>query len=62
METTRQTILGILRRRESTVDSLTKELGQASATIRRHLDILARDGHVDVSQVRRKTGRPRYLF
>ena len=62
METTRQTILGILRRRESTVDSLTKELGLASATIRRHLDILARDGHVDISQVRRKTGRPHYLF
>ena len=62
METTRQTILGILRRREATVGSLTKELGLASATIRRHLDILARDGHVDVSQVRRKTGRPHYLF
>jgi DeoR family suf operon transcriptional repressor len=62
MESTRQTILNILRRRQATVDELTKELGLAPATIRRHLDILARDGHVDVTQVRRKTGRPHYLF
>jgi len=62
METTRQTILGILRRRGASVDDLTKELGLAPATVRRHLDILARDGHVDVAQVRRPTGRPHYLF
>jgi predicted ArsR family transcriptional regulator len=62
VETTRQTILGILRRRQATVDDLSKELGLAPATIRRHLDILSRDGHVDVAQVRRKTGRPHYLF
>jgi DeoR family suf operon transcriptional repressor len=62
MESTRQTILGILRRRKSTVDNLTKELGLAPATVRRHLDILARDGHVEVEQVRRQTGRPHYLF
>ena len=62
METTRQTILGILRRRHSTINELTEELDLAPATIRRHLDILARDGHVDVAQVRRKTGRPHYLF
>ncbi len=62
METTRQTILGILRRRKATVSDLTEELGLAPATVRRHLDILARDGHVDVAQVRRKTGRPHYLF
>jgi predicted ArsR family transcriptional regulator len=63
METTRQQILGILRRRRlATVDELTKELGLAPATVRRHLDILSRDGHVDVGQVRRKTGRPHYVF
>src|ERR1700675_1085752 len=62
MESTRQTILNILRRRQATVDQLTKELGLAPATIRRHLDILARDGPGDVTQVRRKTGRPHYLF
>lgn len=63
METTRQTILGILRRRrQATVDELTQELGLAPATIRRHMDILSRDGHVEVGQVRRKTGRPHYVF
>jgi predicted ArsR family transcriptional regulator len=62
MENTRQTILNILRRRQATVDDLMKELGLAPATIRRHLDILIRDGYVDVAQVRRKTGRPHYLY
>ena len=62
METTRQLILNILRRRPATVDELTRELGLAPATVRRHLDILARDGHTDVTQVRRKTGRPHYVF
>ena len=62
MESTRQTILNIIRRRQSTVDELTRELGLAPATVRRHLDILSRDGHVDVAQVRRKTGRPHYVF
>ena len=63
MESTRQTILGILRRRrQATVADLTEELGLAPATIRRHLDILARDGYLEVTQVRRQTGRPHYLF
>ncbi len=63
MENTRQTILGILRRRrQATVDELRKELGLAPATVRRHLDILTRDGHVEVTQVRRATGRPHYVF
>ena len=62
METTRKTILGILRKRQATIRDLTEELGLAPATIRRHLDILARDGHVDVAQVRRETGRPHYVF
>jgi predicted ArsR family transcriptional regulator len=62
METTRQTILDILRRQSATVDGLAKELDLAPATVRRHLDILMRDGFVTVSQVRRATGRPHYLF
>ncbi len=62
METTRQTILSILRRRNVTVDGLTNELSLAPATVRRHLDILTRDGHVDVAQERRKTGRPHYVY
>jgi len=62
METTRDVILSILRRRSATVEGLTTELGLAPATIRRHLDILSRDGLLDVTQVRRRTGRPHYLF
>ena len=63
LESTRQTILNIIRRRrQATVEDLTKELELAPATIRRHLDILGRDGHVEVGQVRRKTGRPHYVF
>ena len=62
METTRQTILGIIRRRQVTVEDLINELGLAPTTIRRHLDILIRDGHADVAQVRRKTGRPHFVF
>lgn len=63
MENTRQIILEILRRRKRvTVEDLTRELGLAPATVRRHLDILMRDAHVDVQQVRRETGRPHYVF
>jgi predicted ArsR family transcriptional regulator len=62
VETSRQAILDILRRRQATVDGLAKALDLAPATVRRHLDILMRDGYVNVSQVRRETGRPHYLF
>ena len=63
METTRQTILEILRRRkQATIEELTHILGLAPATIRRHLDILMRDSSVSVGQVRRETGRPHYVF
>jgi DeoR family transcriptional regulator, suf operon transcriptional repressor len=63
MESTRQTILEILRRRKhATVEELTNELGLAAATVRRHLDILMRDNYVSVSQKRRDIGRPHYVF
>lgn len=63
MESTRQTILEILRRRkQATIEELTRLLGLAPATIRRHLDILMRDSVVSVGQVRRETGRPHYVF
>ncbi len=63
MESTRQIILNILRRRQhATIDELTRLLTLAPATVRRHLDILMRDGLVQANQVRRETGRPHYLF
>ncbi len=63
MENTRHTILEILRKRkQATVDDLTRELGLAPATVRRHLDILMRDNYVSVTQKRRDIGRPHYVF
>jgi predicted ArsR family transcriptional regulator len=63
MESTRQTLLGILRKRkQATVDELTRELGLAPATVRRHLDILMRDNYVTAAQKRRDIGRPHYVF
>ncbi len=63
MESTRMKIVDILRRRrEATVEELTQSLGLAQATVRRHLDILQRDGYISVRHVRRATGRPHYAF
>ena len=63
LETSREAILEILRRHDGvSVDELARTLGLAGATVRRHLDVLMRDGHVSVSQVRGGTGRPRYAF
>ena len=63
VEGTREAILGILRRRDGvSVDQLARDLGLAGATVRRHLDVLLRDGFVSVTQVRGGAGRPRYAF
>lgn len=63
MRSTRQRILRIIQsRRTETVAGLAKELGLAAATVRRHLDILQRDGMVQFGEVRKKTGRPEYAF
>lgn len=63
VEGTREAILGILRRSDGvSVDGLARELGLAGATVRRHLDVLLRDGHVSVKQVRGGAGRPRHAF
>ncbi len=62
MESTRTKIVEILRRGEATIEELTRRLDLAPATVRRHLDILQRDGFVRVRPVRRETGRPHYAF
>jgi predicted ArsR family transcriptional regulator len=63
VEGTRERILAILRRSDgATVDELASEVGLAGATVRRHLDVLLRDGHVAIRQAKGRTGRPRYVF
>lgn len=63
VESTRERILAILRRHgEAGVNELALEIELAAATVRRHLDVLLRDGHVGVAQQRGRTGRPRYVF
>ena len=60
---TREAILEILRHYDArSVEELAGELELAGATVRRHLDVLIRDGYVSVSEVRGRTGRPRYAF
>jgi len=63
VEGTREAILSILRRRSRVgIDEFARELELAGATIRRHLDVLLRDGYVSVLQERGGIGRPRYVF
>ena len=63
MEGSRLRILKLLQRHNrATVDWLSKEMGLASATVRRHLDILQRDQLVTFDQVKKKTGRPEYTY
>lgn len=63
MDGTRARIVGLLRERgRATVEDLTRVLDLAPATVRRHLDVLQRDGQVALETMRRATGRPRYVF
>jgi predicted ArsR family transcriptional regulator len=45
-----------------TVESLADKLGLAAATVRRHLDIMQRDGVVAFEELRKGTGRPCHSF
>jgi predicted ArsR family transcriptional regulator len=63
MSVSRDNILTIIRQNNGVnVDELAKQMQLAPATVRRHLDILERDGLVDHSEVRKPTGRPHYSF
>ncbi len=63
MEGTRLRILQLLQKNGSdTVEGLSRRIGLAPATIRRHLDILQRDRLVTFQEVRKRTGRPEYSF
>ncbi|MFC1935595.1 helix-turn-helix transcriptional regulator [Chloroflexota bacterium] len=63
MEGSRLHILCFVQRRSrATVEQLSRHMGLASATVRRHLDILQRDHLVTFQQVKKKTGRPQYTY
>ena len=63
MSVSRDSILTIIRRNDgANVDDLANEVDLAPATVRRHLDILERDGLVDHIEVRKRTGRPQHVF
>lgn len=63
LEGTRLKLLAIIRERGSaTVDQLAQDTDLATATIRRHLDILQRDHLVTYQHSRKSQGRPEYLY
>ncbi len=63
MSVSRDNILIIIRQNNGvSVNEISREMHLAPATVRRHLDILERDGFVDHTEVRRPTGRPQYSF
>jgi len=63
MQETRQQILSILRERGSaTVDDLATSLDLTPITVRHHLAILLGEGYLTAQQVRRKVGRPHYVY
>lgn len=65
MQSTRETILNILKKRgQATVDELGQELGLTAVTVRHHLDVLRGEGLVAAPNARhRKTpGRPQYAY
>ncbi len=63
MEGPRLRILKLLQRQgHASVDQVSREMGLASATVRRHLDILQRDHLIAFREVKKKTGRPEYTY
>lgn len=63
MKGSRVEIVELLRRHgELTVQGLVEHLQLAPAALRRHLDILAGEGTIDVRSVKQATGRPHYVY
>lgn len=63
MKGTRQQILEVLQRRgECTVTEVAEALNLTAASVRRHLELLAAEGYVELRAVRQHTGRPYYAF
>jgi predicted ArsR family transcriptional regulator len=63
MQETRQQILTILKEKgQATVDALAVSLDLTPITVRHHLSILLGEGYLTAQQVRRKVGRPHYVY
>lgn len=63
MQSTRARIIELLRAADgATVDDITQALDLAPATVRRHLDVLLRDGLVEMRSERVPLGRPHFVF
>jgi predicted ArsR family transcriptional regulator len=63
MQETRQQILTILKEKGAgTVDELATSLDLTPITVRHHLSILLGEGYLSAQQVRRKVGRPHYVY
>lgn len=63
MQSTRARIIELLRAAgDATVEDITNGLALAPATVRRHLDVLLRDGLVEMRSERLPLGRPHFVF
>jgi predicted ArsR family transcriptional regulator len=63
VQSTRARIIDLLRGgHTATVDDITRELVLAPATVRRHLDVLLRDGLVEMGAEKLPLGRPHFVF
>lgn len=61
-EDPRSDILNLLKRRDSSVDELSPELGISPTATRQHLSILERDGLIKRTSVKEKLGRPKVIY
>ncbi len=61
-EDPRSDILNLLKRRDSSVDELSPELGISPTATRQHLSILERDGLIKRTSVKEKFGRPKVIY